>query len=50
MTQGPRLTFFINDQQVTSIIDASFLAGAADPVALEEGHAVVSTFKVWNLP
>jgi hypothetical protein len=50
IAQDTRLTLFVNDQQLASISDGTYKEGGAGPVALEEGHAVVSTIKVWELP
>jgi hypothetical protein len=50
IAQDSRLTLFINSQQLASFVDNALKTGSAGPVALEEGHAVVSTIKVWELP
>jgi hypothetical protein len=47
---GPDFTLFVNGRELTSFHDASFKAGGAGPVALEEGHAIVDTVKIWDLP
>jgi hypothetical protein len=49
IAQDTRLTLFVNNQQLVSVTDASFDQGTAGPVALEEGHAAASTFKIWEL-
>ncbi len=50
IAQGTRLTLLANGQQVASVSDDAYTEGVAGPVALEDGHAIVSSFKVWELP
>ncbi len=50
IAQDSNLTLMINNQQVASVRDDTFKEGEAGPVVLEEGHAAVSAFKVWELP
>ena len=50
MAQGPRLTLFANGQQLASISDETFPEGGAGPIALEQGHTIIDTVKIWQLP
>ena len=50
VAQGTNLALYANNQKLASVNDATFKEGVAGPVALEEGHVIASTFKVWELP
>jgi hypothetical protein len=50
IAQDIHLILFVNNVQVANVIDITFKAGVVGPVALEEGHAVVSEMQVWTLP
>lgn len=50
IAQGTCLALFVNDKQLAGATDNTFIQGVVGPVALEEGHAAVSTTKVWELP
>jgi len=50
IAQGTCLALFVNNKQLAGFTDNTFIEGVVGPVSLEEGHAAVSTTKVWELP
>ena len=50
VAQDTRLTLYANNQKLSSLTDTFYATGSVGPVALEEGHAAISVFMVWELP
>jgi hypothetical protein len=44
-----QITLSVNNKQLANIMDLSFTRGSVGPVASEQGHAAVSTIKVWEI-
>jgi hypothetical protein len=49
IAQGTQISLSVNNEQLANIMDTSFADGSVGPVATEDGHAVVSMIKVWQL-
>ncbi len=50
IVQGTQITLLANGDHLASITDPSSVQGAVGPVAAEQGHTAIKSFKVWWLP
>jgi hypothetical protein len=46
---GSQISLSVNNARLADIMDTSFTEGLVGPVASEQGHAAVSTMKVWEI-
>jgi len=46
---GAEISLLVNHQQLANIMDTSLARGSVGPVVTDQGHAIVSSMKVWEL-
>jgi hypothetical protein len=44
---GNEITLSVNNKELTTINDSSFLQGSVGPVVTQQGHAILRSIKVW---